>query len=357
MNQQRFGCHPLVGLDRYDGRECRVKFGVSVPADPPTMDQIDKLVLAEQQGFDHGWIWDTHILMQEYSPLLTLAATHTERLVIGSCVTNPVTRDPTVVASLFATLANLIGGDRLVCGIGRGDSAVRIRRSKPARLADLEEAIRIFHPLVRGEEVDYEGVPVRFPWATGGDVPIFLAAYGPKALALAGRVADGVVLQVADPYFVEWCIGQVRASCEAAGRDWSTFQVSVAAPSYVSSDRAEAREQLRWFGALVGNHVADILQHHDPASIPTELWSYVEGRPGYDYREHTRQNSSHADYVPDEIVDRFTVLGTTEECLAKLSQLQRLGVTEFNMYTSFENPERVIEIFGRDIIPVLAHAG
>ena len=327
-------------------------FGISLPTDPPTELQVGKAKLAEACGFKYVWCWDTHILMQEYSPQMTMIAVGTHAVVVGSCVTNPVTRDPTVVASFFATLANMVGGDRLICGIGRGDSAVRIRRAKPANLADLEESVRIIRGLTRGEEVDVEGHPVRLEWAKGGEVPIFVAAYGPKALALAGRIADGVILQVADPFFVEWCLGHVREGLRDSERDPSGFRVQVAAPSFVSGDRAEARDRLRWFPALVGNHIADILRHHDPDAIPEELRAYIDDRRHYDYRRHTRQGAEHYAYVPDEIVDRFTVLGTVDECTEKLQELEALGVSEYNIYTTIPEPERVIETYGREIIPV-----
>jgi probable F420-dependent oxidoreductase len=331
-----------------------MEFGISLPTDPPVGAQVDKAKLAEACGFTNVWCWDTHILMQEYSPQMTLIAANTERVGIGACVTNPVTRHATVVASFFATLANLIGSERVMCGIGRGDSAVRIRGAKPARLAQVEEAIGIIRALSRGDETEVEGYPVKLEWATGGQVPVYLGAYGPRALRLAGRVADGVILQVADPFFVEWCLRHVEAGLEEEGRDPAAFKVQVAAPSYPSDDRDEARAQLRWFPALVGNHIADILRHHDPEEIPDYISHYVEARTHYDYRQHTRPEAEHYDYVPDEIIDRFTVLGTVAEVTEKLRNLESIGVTEFNMYTTFENPERVIETYGRDVIPSMA---
>ncbi len=330
-------------------------FGISLPTDPPIDLQVEKAKLAEACGFTYVWCWDTHILMQEYSPQMTLIAAETQNVVIGSCVTNPVTRDPTVVASFFATLANMIGSDRLICGIGRGDSAVRIRNARPGNLAALEESVRIIRGLTRGDELEVDGHAVRFEWAKGGEVPVFVAAYGPKALALAGRIADGVILQVADPFFVEWCLERVRDGLRESGRDPSGFRVQVAAPSVVSPDRAEARDRLRWFPALVGNHIADILRHHDPETLPEELRAYVDGRGDYDYRRHTRQGADHYDYVPDEIVDRFTVLGTVDECTEKVRRLEALGVTEYNIYTTIPEPERLIETYGREIVPAFTN--
>ena len=328
-----------------------MEFGISLTTDPPIEHQVEKAKLAESHGFRYVWSWDTHILMQEYSPQMTLIARETESVVVGSCVTNPVTREPTVVASFFATLANMVGAERVICGIGRGDSAVRIRSARPSNLAALEDSVRVIRGLTRGAEVDVDGRPVKLEWAAGGEVPVFVAAYGPKALALAGRVADGVIIQVADPFFVSWCLERVREGMAEAGRDSEPFRVQVAAPSFVCDDRDEARDRLRWFPALVGNHIADILRHHDPETLPLELRAYVEQRSHYDYRQHTRQGAEHYDYVPDEIVDRFTVLGTIDECRQKVRELEALGVTEYNIYTAVPEPERVIETYGREIVP------
>ena len=328
-----------------------MEFGISLTTDPPIDRQVEKAKLAEAHGFRYVWNWDTHILMQEYSPQMTLLAAGTQSVVVGSCVTNPVTRDPTVVASFFATLANMVGGDRLICGIGRGDSAVRIRSARPSNLAALEDSVRIIRGLTRGDEIEVDGHPVKLEWAAGGEVPVFVAAYGPKALALAGRIGDGVIIQVADPFFVEWCLERVREGLRESDRDPGEFRVQVAAPSFISADRADARDKLRWFPALVGNHIADILRHHDPETLPEELRSYVEARSHYDYRQHTRQGADHYGYVPDEIVDRFTVLGTVDECTEKVRELESLGVTEFNIYTAIPEPERVIETYGREIVP------
>jgi probable F420-dependent oxidoreductase len=327
-------------------------FGISLPTDPPIDLQVRKAQLAEACGFTHVWCWDTHILMQEYSPQMTLVAAGTHDVVVGSCVTNPVTREPTVVASFFATLANMVGGNRLICGIGRGDSAVRIRRARPSNLAALEESVRVIRGLTRGDEVEIDGQPVKLEWAEGGEVPVYVAAYGPKALTLAGRIADGVILQVADPFFVEWCLERVYDGLREVERDPAGFRVQVAAPSVVSADHAQARDQLRWFPALVGNHIADILRHHDPETLPAELHSYVKGRAKYDYRLHTRRGADHSGYVPDEIVDRFTVLGTADECIEKLKELHALGVSEYNIYTTIPEPEQMIETYGREIVPM-----
>src|SRR5881296_3180429 len=152
---------------------------------------------AEAAGFAHGWVFDSHVLWQEAYPLLTLMAANTRNMRFGTCVTNPVVRDATVTASLLATLNNISNG-RMDLGIGRGDSSRRVMGKKPATMERLEEAVQTIRALTRGEETTYDGARIRFSWA-GGGVPAWLAGYGPKVLRLTGRIADGVILQFADP--------------------------------------------------------------------------------------------------------------------------------------------------------------
>jgi alkanesulfonate monooxygenase SsuD/methylene tetrahydromethanopterin reductase-like flavin-dependent oxidoreductase (luciferase family) len=141
---------------------------------------------------------------------------------LGTCVTNPATRDLTVTASLFATL-NLISGGRMDLGIGRGDSSRRVMGKKPVTWSQLEAAVREFRDLTSGKEVQHEGQPTRLTWAK---VPprVWIAGYGPKVLHMAGRVADGIILQFADPALIDWCMGFVREGARTAGRDASRIE-------------------------------------------------------------------------------------------------------------------------------------
>src|SRR5438309_3956305 len=160
---------------------------------------------AEDAGFVYGWIFDSHLLWQEPYPLLTLMVANTTGMRFGTCVTNPIVRDPTVTASLLATL-NRISGGRFDCGIGRGDSSRRVMGKKPSTLENLEEAVQVIRDLHSGKQISYEGQSIQMDWASG-NLPIWIAGYGPKALRCAGRIADGVVLQFSDPDLIKWCLG------------------------------------------------------------------------------------------------------------------------------------------------------
>lgn len=327
-----------------------MEFGVVLQTDPPPWRVVDLCRRAESDGFSHAWTFDSHVLWQEpfvlYSQILGL--THT--LKVGPMVTNPGTRDWTVTASLFATL-NSMFGNRTVCGIGRGDSALRVLGRKPASLAELAEVMHGIKELAEGRSVRVGEAELQLPWVRSGRLGIWMAGYGPKALDLAGRQADGFILQLADPYLVEWSVKTVRKAAQAAGRDPDSLRICVAAPAYVGTDRAHQREQLRWFGGMVGNHVAELVGRYGKQSgvVPEALTAYIEGRQDYDYRHHGRPGARHTDFVPDAIVDRFCLLGSVEEHVERLEQLRGLGVHQFAIYLMHDAKEATLDAY-RDVV-------
>src|SRR5438876_5059807 len=225
-----------------------MEFGITLKPDISVERIVALTRQAEQAGFGYGWIFDSHVLWKEPYPLLTLMANATRNMRLGPCVTNPAVRDLTVTASLFATL-NLISGGRMELGIGRGDSSRRVLGKKPVTPAELERSVATFRELTAGREVQYDGQATHLSWATGSP-PVWIAGYGPKVLQLAGRIADGVSLQFADPDLISWCLGFVRKGAGSAGRNPDTIEVMAAAPAWISNDLEEARRQVRWFPAL-----------------------------------------------------------------------------------------------------------
>ncbi len=327
-----------------------LEFAITFKPDMPPERIVNLARQAEAAGFTYGWSFDSHVLWQDPYPLLTLMATNTNRMRLGTCVTNPAVRDPTVTASLLATL-NRISGGRMVLGIGRGDSSRRVMGQKPTTMAHLEETVKLIRDLTAGKQVIYQEQPIQMTWASGGVPPAWIAAYGPKALDCVGRIADGLILQFADPDLVEWCLGFMRESAERAGRKASEVAVMSAAPVWVSDDLAAARERVRWFPALVSNHVVDLLSKYDPGQLPKTLTAYVRDRKGYDYRHHAEVGSSNAEFVPDEIVDRYCIVGPVQEHIRRLRGLQERGVTQFNIYLMSGEEEETVEIYGREVIP------
>lgn len=329
-----------------------MEFGFTLKPDHSLARIASLTRLAESAGFTYGWLFDSHVLWKEPYVLLTLMAQNSERMRLGTCVTNPATREPSVTASVLAVLQELSAG-RMDLGIGRGDSARRVLGKPPTNLALLEEATNVIRDLCEGREVTYEGTKLRFDWAPKYKLPVWIAGYGPKALEVSGRVADGAIIQLADPSLVGWCIGLLREGARKAGRDPKAVSVMVAAPAHVGP-RAAVRDRVRWFPALVSNHVVDLVKRYGEQGLPADLTAYVRNRPGYDYKHHAESGSSNAAFVDDESVDRFCVIGEVDEQIAKLRELAAIGVRQFNIYLMSGDEERILEVYGQRIIPALA---
>ncbi len=331
-------------------------FGVVLQTHSPSRRTLALAKLAEEHGFDYVWTFDSHILWQEPYVIYSQILDQTRKVKVGPMVTNPSTRDWTVLASLHATLHEMYG-NRTVCGIGRGDSAVRVTNGAPATLAELRDAIHVIRELGSSRSVDYKGSTLRFPWSTGSSLEVWVAAYGPKALQLAGEVGDGFILQLADIDIAKWMIETVRNAAADAGRDPMSVTFCVAAPNYIGTDEAHMRDQVRWFGGMVGNHIADIVARYGTeGAVPKSLTDYIAGRQGYDYNQHGRAGNTHADFVPDEIVDRFCVLGPAQAHIDKLRALQAIGVDQFAGYLQHDNKEETLRVYGESVIPALRAA-
>src|SRR5688572_26210695 len=331
-----------------------MEFGVVLQTNPPASKTVELARLAELEGFEYVWTFDSHILWEEPFVIYSMILANTRKIMVGPMVTNPATRDWTVTASLFATL-NEMFGNRTICGIGRGDSAVRVANGKPTTLAALRDAIEVIRGLANGREVDYKGNRLRFPWGAKSALEVYVAAYGPKALALAGEVGDGFILQLADPDIAAWSIKAVKDAAAAAGRNPDDVKICIAAPAYVGDDLPHMRDQVRWFGGMVGNHVADIVSRYGDGggAVPQALTDYIAGRSDYDYNEHGRAGNTHTQFVPDEVVDRFCILGPVEQHVARLKELEALGVDQFAIYLQHDGKEQTLLAYGNDVMPAV----
>jgi probable F420-dependent oxidoreductase len=329
-----------------------LSFGVTVLPDPPHARFLELVRLAESQGFDTAWTYDSHVLWQEPYPLLTLLALNTTTIRLGLCVTNPGTREPTVTASAHATLQDISGG-RMVMGIGRGDSARRVIGQPPVKIAEFERSLAMIRDFMNGRRVRWNDRDLQLEWAQGRpEIPMYVAGYGPRALGVAGRVGDGVIVQLADPDIIRWIMGTARAAAAQAGRDPAALRCIVVAPSKVTDDLAKAREEVRWFPAMVSNHVMDLIRvHGEDGGLPAALTDYVKAREFYDYRDHSRVGAAHGSFVSDEICDRFCVIGDADQVAAKLAELESIGVDHFGVYLMTHEQEATLEAYGRDVLP------
>jgi probable F420-dependent oxidoreductase len=309
---------------------------------------------AEAAGFSYGWLFDSHILWKDVYPLLTLMAVNTERMRLGTCVTNPATRDITVTASVLATLDEISGG-RMDLGIGRGDSAQRVLGKGPVNTRTLDKAVGVIKDLVEGRTTTYMDTELDLTWTDAHKLPVWIAGYGPMVLGMAGRTADGVILQLADVDLIKWMIDIMRGAAVEAGRDPAEIKVQAAAPAHVGPID-ECREHVRWFPALVSNHVVDLVNKYPREELPDSLTGYIHDREGYDYRHHAEVGSDNAGFVADDVADRFSIVGPPEEHVRRLLELHAAGVDQFNLYLMNGDEEAQLDAYGQEIIPAFREA-
>jgi len=335
-------------------------FGFTLKPDHSIERSITLTRQAEAAGFSYGWLFDAHVLWKDVYPILALMAANTTDLRLGTCVTNPATRDITVTASALATLDEISGG-RMDLGIGRGDSAQRVLGRGPVTTAKLEEAVGVIRDLVEGRTTSYMEAPELSLsyngrlWTGSWDLPVWIAGYGPMVLAMTGRVANGVILQLADVDLIRWMIGMVRDSAAAAGRDPTSIKVQAAAPAHVGPID-ECREHVRWFPALVSNHVVDLVNKYPREELPDSLTGYIREREGYDYQHHAAVGSANAEFVSDDVSDRFSIVGRPEEHVRRLIELHEAGVDQFNLYLMNGDEEAQLEAYGQQVIPAFREA-
>jgi probable F420-dependent oxidoreductase len=326
-------------------------FGFTLKLENQTERTLDLTRRAEAAGFTYGWVFDSHVLWRDPYPALTLMAQATTAMRLGTCVTNPATREPSVTASTLAELNEMSGG-RMDLGIGRGDSARRVLGKPPTTMKTLEEAITVIRDLVEGRAVTYEGTELQLTWAGSWRLPVWVAGYGPMAIAMTGRVADGLILQLADPDLIRWFASQLREAEAAAGRPAGAVRIQAAAPAHVGP-RDLGRDRTRWFPALVSNHVVDLVNKYPREQLPESLTGYITDRAGYNYLHHAEVGSDNAAFVGDEVTDRFCILGEPAEHVEKLRILAEAGVDQFNLYLMNGDEEEQLDRYGREVIPAI----
>jgi len=300
-----------------------VTFGLGLfPTESPRR-MVELTKLAEDLGFACAYIGDSQMIWREAYVILGAAAMATSRITLATGVTNPVTRDPTVVAAGMATLHELMGG-RTLLGIGTGDSSVETLGKKPARLAALEQAVQTIRGLVAGKTLPHHesGADVRLTYAqVGTHVPIYVAVSSPRIHRLAGKIADGAIVLVGvDPHFLAASRRELEAGAAAVGRDlWAEgFRVVCWTPCSILADGAAARDAVK-------AHVSRVLKRDLPFELsPDDMALVREIREQYQYYEHMVAGTSHGEIVPDALVEKFAIAGTPAEARA---QIERLAAT------------------------------
>jgi 5,10-methylenetetrahydromethanopterin reductase len=296
-------------------------FGVGIFPTQPLSKMIQLSKLAEELGFSHLWVGDSHLIWREAYVNLTAAALNTVNVKLGTGVTNPLTRHPSVLASAYATLEEFAPG-RLIVGIGLGDSSVETMGMRPATLAYFEKTVRQMRELFSGKEVELDSGKIHLLHPCKGKVPIYIAASGPKMLELSGRIADGIIVLVgvADDY-IEHAKEKIAIGAKAAGRKLEDIHLVLWVPCAVS-DIAPAKDAVK-------AHVARVVAHPLPYVLdPEEQKVLAEIRKTYDYYHHMDQQANHAEVIPDWLVDKFAIAGTQKECRAQVERLKKTGINQ-----------------------------
>lgn len=318
-------------------------------------DCIASVKAAEEAGYSHAWFIDSQILWQDCFVYMTSALAATERIVVGTAVTNPYTRHVTTTASAFATLAELHPG-RLELGIGRGDSAVRTMGMNPVKTSFLKESIPVLRDLMAGKHVTINEADVHFRWLDGdASVPIMMSATGPKNLRLAGALADRVMLYVGvSDDAVRWAMDHVRAGAAEAGRDADAIRFSVLTAMWVSDDQQEAWDACRWAPAACANHIADTMKRNPEHGMPDVMTRLPQSRDEYDYYAgHLSSDADHTAYLTGELIDDYAIAGSAEKVRGTVQRLLDLGIDEIScayLNSAFDQMATV----GRDVITPLS---
>lgn len=287
---------------------------------------------AEEAGYSHAWFVDSQILWQDCYVYITHALAATERIVVGTAVTNPFTRHVTTTASTYGTLAELHPG-RLELGIGRGDSSVRTMGLNPVKTRFLEESIPVLRDLLAGEHVTINETDVHLRWLDGSaGVPIMMSGTGPKNLRVAGSLADRVMLYVGiSDEALRWAMAHVRAGAEAAGRDPDAVRFSVLTALWLSDDQQGAWDACRWAPAACANHIADTMRRNPKHDMPEVMTRLAQSRDEYDYYAgHLSSDADHTAYLTGELIDDYAIAGDAEKVRATVQRLLDLGVDEIS---------------------------
>jgi 5,10-methylenetetrahydromethanopterin reductase len=337
-----------------------VKFGTVALWRDSYEDFTEEVRAAERLGFDLVGAGDTQASYRELYVSLTVIARETERVLVGPMVTNPVTRHPAVTTSAMGAVDRLSGG-RAVLGIGTGGSAVWNAGLPPARIEELREYLvtvrslmRTGHATHRGSQVLVEGIE--------REVPIFVSAEGPRALRLAGALADGVVLHAGTSgQAIEWCRARIAEGAEEAGRDPAGIELWMMLKAAVADTREVALEEVKM--GLAGSAEHALRTGAAEKGVPPELLQPVaELVARYDASQHAKAGSSNGDLVDelgltDFLADYFGLVGTPQECAERLRSLARHGIHGVVCPALASNPLELITRLGSEVLPLVRGPG
>jgi 5,10-methylenetetrahydromethanopterin reductase len=301
----------------------------------------------EAAGWDGMLVVDSQNLSGDPYIALAMAATTTSKIGLGTGVTNCVTRHAAATACAIASVDRLSNG-RAVLGIGRGDSALAHLGRAPARPKVFERYLQQLQTYLRGEAVAFDDIDIptdvapplaglalaeappasRIDWIATSPhkVEVEAAASGPTVIALAARQADRIMFALgADETRIAWGIDLARKAREQAGLDPDGISFGAYINAACSPDIDIARSLVK--GGLTTFARFSVM--HGKASGPvsdTDRAVLHDLHGAYDMRAHTRGDSAQAGVLTPDFIDRFAVVGTPDQCIARLQRLAALGL-------------------------------
>jgi 5,10-methylenetetrahydromethanopterin reductase len=277
----------------------------------------------EAEGVAQVWLIDSQLAMKDVYAGLLLAAQRTSKMLLGPGVTNPLTRHPTVTAAAMSALYEVSQG-RAALGLGAGDSAVYGVGLRPARVAEVEAALRFFRAVLAGDEGEWEGRRYRLPFAEV-DVPIWLAASQQRMCTLAGRLADGVILMgPASVPFVRRQMSWIEDGLAQASRSRDSVEVRLVATTSAAESKREALDDVRSWASTEARLIAEFKEL--PAGLESFRAELEQARSSYDFTHHLSTRAEHRFAVSDELASTLAVAGTPDECAARISGLMSTGI-------------------------------
>ena len=337
-----------------------MKFGLRIPPCASPQDVAATVAQAEAQGFDYAWLPDSQLLWRDVWVTLGVAGARTSRIVLGTNVTNPRTRDATVTASAAAAVDELTGG-RFVLGIGIGDSSVRVMGWTPAKIAELREYIERMRPLWAGETLATGGRRVRLKGATGRRIPVYISASGPRMLQLAGEIADGVIMLLGiAKESLEYGLENVEIGARRAGRRLEDIDVVTGTFCYVGPDWRSRQKLAQPYAAVWALRHPDALRAIGLPEVRVEPLPDVY--PDLAHAEDWPAAIAGTEWVPPEVLAAFCehvcLMGEPDDVAAKVRRLAAHGVRNLYIrgFYSYEMPAAVGEAFARTVLPQLREA-
>ncbi len=335
-----------------------MRFGLRVPTQGTAQETGAFAEQVEAAGFDFLWMPDTPLLAGRWRDIyvhLTCAALCTSRLRLGPGVTNPLTRHPMVTASAILSLDEVSDG-RADLVAGSGYSSAYIIGRKAATLATMQQAAQLWRSIFQGHPTELGGLEINL-MPPRPQLPIYLAATGPKMLQLAGEIADGVLIMVgASPGTLAWALEQIEIGMQRARRPRHEVQRIVVVTARVEADKARAIDHMRpcAAGLYRHRHAATLLQRAGlaiPDEPPTYPRPYPDLQHAVDWEEAKRATS----FVPDEAVDALLAIGSGDDIVKRARALIALDIDAiwWRDEASYTRPEALLQALAREVLPKL----